>query len=56
MYCNVLFCNHPSTSSLFKHLGMYVYKINLYHIPHLPAVIAPCISAGPEGSNSVEIA
>ena len=35
-----MFFNYPSISSLFKHLGMYVF-INLYHWPHLAAVIVP---------------
>ena len=40
VYRNVIFCNYPSISSLFKHLRIYVC-INLYHCPHLAAVIVP---------------
>ena len=40
VHINVMFCNYPSISSLIKHLGMYVC-INLYHCPHLAAVIVP---------------
>ena len=52
VYCNVMFCNYPSISSLFKHLGMYVC-INLYHCPHLAAVMVPMFLCRAWSSNWV---